>query len=293
MPGNFFAAAFLRGMACLPLAAIRVLARAVATVLRNSHNKHRRIAAINIALTHPALDAVAQKALVDRSLEQSLCTSLEMPLVWHHDNAWIEKKILRVEADQHMRDALAQGRGVLLICPHIGNWEVLGRYLPRYAPTTSLYQPPRYSALETLVKNGRERSGAILVPTSQRGVAQLLKALQRGEIVGMLPDQVPKGSGGVFAPFFGVPAYTMTLLHKLLQRTGCRAVMGYALREDDGFAIIFKAAPAALYNEDLQQSATALNQLIESATTEDPGQYQWAYKRFKVQPDGSNPYATE
>lgn len=284
------AAALLRAVAWLPLTALRALATALAALQRSGANRNRHIASVNIELTHPKLDPMQQRDLVNRALQQSLCTLLEMPLVWRSDNEWLEKHILHVEGEAHMQDALQADQGVVLICPHLGNWEVLGRYLPRYAATTNLYQPPKFSALEPLVKQGRERSGATLVPTSQRGVAQLLRALQRGEIVGMLPDQVPRGSGGVHAPFWGVPAYTMTLVHKLLQRTGCRAVLGYALREDNGFAIYFDAVPEELYSEDVVQSAAAMNRMIESATRKAPAQYQWAYKRFRQQPDGSDPY---
>ncbi|NNC55710.1 MAG: lysophospholipid acyltransferase family protein, partial [Pseudomonadales bacterium] len=286
-------AALMRALALLPLAGARFLARSAAKLLGHTDNRHRRIARVNIALTQKHLTEVEQQALVNRVLEQSLCTSLEMPLVWRRDNAWLQKKILQVDNETQLLDALSLGKGVLLICPHVGNWEVLGRHLPRYASTTSLYQPPKIAWLESFVKRGREMSGANLVPTSQRGIAKMLKALQRGEIVGMLPDQVPKQNAGTFAPFFGVPAYSMTLVYKLLQKTGCQAVLGYALRENEGFRIVFKPVPNALYSEDMQHSVAALNQLVESSTEEDLAQYQWAYKRFKRQPDGSNPYANQ
>ncbi|MBT8139137.1 MAG: lysophospholipid acyltransferase family protein [Gammaproteobacteria bacterium] len=288
---HYLAIALMRMAALLPLGTTRWLARSIVHTLGNSNNRHRHIAQTNIALTQPSLSDQARQQLVNRALEQSLCTTLEMPLIWRRDNAWLQSKILRVDDDAILTSALATNKGVLLICPHVGNWEVLGRYLPRYANTTSLYQPPKIDWLESFVKHGREMSGAELVPTSQRGVARLLKALQRGEIVGMLPDQVPKQNAGVYAPFFGVPAYTMTLVYKLLQKTGCQAVLGYTIREDRGFRIIFKTVPGALYSEDMQESVAALNQLIETATEEDLAQYQWAYKRFKRQPNGSNPYA--
>jgi len=277
-------------IALLPLAAVRRLARGLARVAAWLKQDIYRIAQINIGLTQPHLDDHAQAELAFEALASTLCTSLEMPLVWRRDNRWLEPKIQQVVGEQHLLEVLQDKQGVIVICPHVGNWEVFGRYLPRYAPTTNLYQKPKYEALDTLVKRGREQSGARLVPTNQRGIAQLLKSLQRGEIVGMLPDQVPKNDAGIYAPFFSVPALSMTLVHRLIQRTGCRAVLGYALRQGSGFAIYFKPALSDIYSEDQQRSVAALNAMVEMSTAEDIAQYQWSYKRFKLLPDGQRPY---
>ncbi|NNL56803.1 MAG: lysophospholipid acyltransferase family protein [Pseudomonadales bacterium] len=277
-------------IALLPLAAVRRLASGLAQLSAWLQNDIYRITHTNIKLIQPHLDANAQAELARDALRSTLCTSLEMPLIWRRNNRWLQQKITEVVGEQHLLDVLGAGKGLIVICPHVGNWEVFGRYLPRYAPTTNLYQKPKYDALDALVKRGREQSGARLVPTNQRGIAQLLKALQRGEIIGMLPDQVPKNDAGIYAPFFDVPALSMTLVHRLIQRTGCKAVLGYALRQRDGFAIYFKPALDDIYSADQQRSVTALNAMVEMSTAEDIAQYQWAYKRFKLLPDGQRPY---
>lgn len=127
-----------------------------------------------------------------------------------------------------------------------------------------------------------------MVPTNQRGVAKLLQTLRQGEMVGILPDQEPPREAGVFAPFFSVPALSMQLVSRLINRTGARAVCGFARRLPlgKGFEIIFLPADEALYSEDVQTSVTGLNRSVESCIAQAPEQYQWEYKRFKTGPEG-------
>ncbi len=275
----------------LPLGAARALGKGLSVLIRLAARDLRRTIGINLQLTHPAMDAQALSQLTDDCIEHTVINALEMTALWHHDNDWVAALPLQVEGIDVLRDALEQSSGVIIVCPHIGNWEFLGRYLPQLGTLTCLYQPPRLAELEELVKRGREQSGTRVVPTNQRGIAGLLKALRKGEMVGILPDQVPAKGSGVFAPWFGQPALTMTLIHSLMQKTGCRAVLGYALREDQGFRAIFKAAPEALYSNDQLVAVTALNAMVETAIASDCAQYQWGYKRFRKQPQGQrSPY---
>ena len=151
-----------------------------------------------------------------------------------------------------------------------------------------------FIAFRPLVRAGRERSGATLVPTTPQGIGKLLKALKRGEQSLILPDQVPQDGSGIFAPFFGHDTYTMTLLSNLARKTGCVLILAYAIKvnaeEGPRFDIYFEAVPDTLYEEDQEVAIAAMNTAIESAIRKHPTAYQWAYKRFKRQPDGSDPY---
>ena len=282
---------FLKLVALLPLALARAVARGLAKLLVLFNNDISRITSLNLAMTQPQLDAAELKSLSRKSMASTMVNAFEMPIIWQKNDDWLERKILAVENDQLMRAALAEAKGVIVICPHIGNWEVFGRHLPSYGPTTNLYQPPKLVAVENIVRRGRERSGASLVPTNQRGMAALLKALKRGEITGILPDQVPQPNSGEFTDFFGKPAYTMTLVHKLVKKTRCKVILGYALRVKGGFKIVYQVAPEEIYSEDQLSSVKALSQMVEMAIEDDMAQYQWAYKRFKAQPEGlHDPY---
>lgn len=269
----------------------RAIGRGLALLFNNFNNDMRYVTQKNIELTQPTLSSQEQALLVKKSLSHTLMNALEMPIIWQRDNRWLDTKIHTIENASVLKTSLDMNQGVIVVCPHVGNWEVFGRYLPRHASTTNLYQPPKYTFLENLVKNGREKSGANLVPTNQRGIAQLLKALRRGEITGILPDQVPKNDSGLFVPFLGQQAFTMTLIHSLISKTGCRVVLGYALRDAKGFKVIFKEIPEAIYSSDISLSVLSLSQGIEMTLEEEFSQYQWSYKRFKKQPDGKpRPY---
>jgi KDO2-lipid IV(A) lauroyltransferase len=179
------------------------------------------------------------------------------------------------------------GRGVIVLSPHLGAWELAGLYLSAQGPTTTLYKPQ--PELDWLIREARGRGGAKLVPTDPQGIRGLIRALRRGEYVGILPDQEPKAHrGSVFAPFFGVPAFTMLLINRLARKTGARVIFLFAERlpRAQGFHIHCLPAPAGIDSEDDLTGATALNQGIEAAVNTCPEQYVWAYKRFRKRPQG-------
>jgi len=179
------------------------------------------------------------------------------------------------------------GRGVIVLSPHLGAWELAGLYLSSLGPTTTMYKPQRL--LNSLIYDARGRKGAELVPTDACGVRRLMQALKRGEYVGVLPDQEPKANkGAVFAPFFGVPAFTMLLVSKLARKTGARVVFMFAerLSGSRGFRIHCLPAPEGIDSEDDAVAAATLNEGVENCISVCPEQYVWPYKRFRHRPDG-------
>ena len=169
---------------------------------------------------------------------------------------------------------------------------MVGLYGSTHWPMTSLYRPPRQPALNEVMRHGRERAGAKLVPTDAGGIRALYKALGRGELVAILPDQDPDRTAGVFAPFFGVQANTMTLLSRLATKTGATVLMAYAERlpKGSGYRLCFQETDAALIEGDDAEKAIHLNQAVEQCVLKQPSQYQWAYKRFKTRPDGEGKF---
>lgn len=153
-----------------------------------------------------------------------------------------------------------------------------------------LYMPPDDPALDRLLLRSRARGGLRMAAGGQAGVGKLLRALRAGELVGILPDQVPADGSGVFAPFFAQPAYTMTLACKLAQRPGARVFCGYAKRLPAGAGFRAVIRELDLRRENLDESITAMNQAIEEMVRECPEQYQWEYKRFRRQPDDTEFY---
>ena len=147
--------------------------------------------------------------------------------------------------------ALAAGRGLVLLTPHLGCFEVTAQaYAERFGatqPITVLYRPARKAWLRELVDTARARPGLATAPATLAGVRQMIRALRRGETVGLLPDQVPPEGMGVWAPFFGQPAYTMTLAARLAQQTGAALLLiwGERLPRRRGWCIRVAAARAA------------------------------------------------
>jgi KDO2-lipid IV(A) lauroyltransferase len=253
-------------------------------------NRNKTIARRNLELAFPELEPAARRALLRRTLIETAKAVLETPRLWLLPCAQALKLIREVHGQEVLDQAMASGRGVIVASPHLGNWELWGLYLARHQ-LTALYRPPRKRAFEDLIRTARERCGSILVPTDARGVRALYQALGRGGIIGILPDQDPRGEAGVFAPFFGVPAMTMTLLPRLAHKSGAPVIFTYAERLPwgRGFHVHFLPAPAAINSADMATAAAALNQGLEQCVRRAPEQYQWIYKRFRTRPQGEAP----
>ena len=265
----------------LPLNAARGLGRVLAKIVITTNQRMLKTTRENLDLCFPDKDADEKLTLAYESVEETIKLALEFPIIGNRSYAWLKSKIKKVEGDYLVKDALAQNKGVVILAPHIGNWEVLGLYLRELGPVTSLYQPPRKRYLEAITKRFREKSGANLVPTNQRGVAKILSTLKRGQISGILPDQVPDEGAGQLAPFYREQALTMTFVHRLLEKTDSVAIYAFAKRVRGGFELIFFAADEAIYAQDSQTSLAALNAGVAKTIEHCPAQYQWEYKRFR------------
>lgn len=275
----------LKAVGRLPLPLGRTLGATLGWLSWLSQGRSVRVTRENLEVCWPRLNKKEREHLVRQSLKETGKTAAEAAAVWCRSSAWLAKHIVEVEGEEHLLAAVNQERGLLVSAPHLGNWEVVGPFLAKYAPLTVLYQPPRQPALEALIVKGRRKGNIELAPTSRRGVSQLLKALKRGETVGILPDQVPeKGNGAAVAPFFGHPALTMTLFHSLVQRTSCSVLSIFAQRVPGGFKLVILPVDSEIYSEDEIVAVTALNRSVEQCVGYAPAQYQWEYKRFRRLP---------
>ncbi len=240
----------------------------------------------NIALCFPELSPAEQTTLTRQSLKETAKTAMEAGAIWRNSWVWLQGKIVAMEGDEILRAKLAEGRGVLVLAPHHGNWEVVAPYLASVANLTAMYQPLDNPKMDELVLAGRSKLNITMAPTNRKGVMMLFKALQGGTIVGVLPDQVPAPeSGGEIAPFFGQPALTMTLVQGLIQRTGCAVCSCYAERVAGGFKLVVIDADEQIYSAEPVVSVTGLNASVAACVRRAPAQYQWEYKRFRRLPE--------
>jgi len=216
---------------------------------------------------------------------------MELALLWMRPVDESILPLVRWTGEQVILDALALGRGVVFLTPHIGCFEVTAqayaeRFGAEYGPITVLFRPARKPWLRPLVSDARVRPGLATAPATLAGVRQMIRALRRGEAVGLLPDQVPPDGLGVWAPFFGKPAYTMTLAARLIQQTGAVPLVAWGERLDNGAGYIVHVAPfaqpAALASPIPSESAAAVNAAMEALIRECPQQYMWGYHRYKA-----------
>jgi KDO2-lipid IV(A) lauroyltransferase len=274
-------------LALLPLPLSHAIGKLLGLIFFLIPNSHRAISARNIALCFPTLSGWQRLQLLRRSLEETGKTIMEVPLIWCGSRNRVMGLVKQKSGEEAVREAMSSGRGMIAISPHIGCWEMSGLYLSNHYDITSMYRPPRYQSLAALMRHGRERLGAHLVPTDASGIKLLMQALKQGKMIGVLPDQDPRETGGVFAPFFGIPANTMTLLPKFAQKSGAAVIYCFAERLSwgRGFHLHFISAPG-VGNGDVTVAATAVNAAVEECIRLAPAQYQWSYKRFRTRPAG-------
>jgi KDO2-lipid IV(A) lauroyltransferase len=278
----------------LPLFTSRLLGRLAGLMLWLVPNKSRRITRINIALCFPELSSAQQRKLVFNSLQHTGMLVLETAVIWRKSYSLLKQHMSTIINLDLLEAAKITDRGIIILLPHLGNWEIFSRYMPaEHDLIMALYEPPSIIELESLIKTGREKDGAQLVPTNARGVSALLKHLRKGGITLILPDQVPNlnPNCGVFVPFFKQPTYTMTLATQLAQKTNSHILAATAKRIGSGFEIKFSKPEATIYADDVLIAVAAMNRLMEQCVREMPEQYQWEYKRFKRQQSaGQSPY---
>lgn len=223
---------------------------------------------------------------------------LELPYLWlRAPNEPIAPPV-QWDAAALIDAAHAHGRGIVFLTPHMGSFEVTAqayaeRYATDYGPITVLYRPARKIWLRELVDTARARTGLATAPATLAGVRQMIRALRRGEAVGLLPDQVPPEGLGVWAPFFGQNAYTMTLAARLVQQTGATPLLawGERLAHGKGYVVRLSALGEPLPSDDPVAGATAVNRAMEALIRRAPQQYLWGYNRYKGPRQEADPRA--
>ena len=283
---------FLQLSAWLPLTLLHTCAKFWGHILYGLPTKARRITRKNLSTCFATKSNKEISQLTHESLTNTACTALEMGKSWLPPMPKTLAMVVESEGEEAFLDAVKSGNGVILVAPHLGNWEIFGFYLCKNLTSTWLYQKPKLKALDRLITRTRSRGGISMTPTSRVGVSMILKALKRGEVVGVLPDQIPSKAGGKFAPFYGEPALTMTLISKLVQKTQTKVFCGFAKRlpRAKGYKVIVAEADLGVYSENLDESLAALNITIENNVNKAIEQYQWEYARFRKTPDGSKFY---
>lgn len=274
-------------LARLPLPVLHGLGNLVGWLLWLLPNSRRRAAYANVALCLPQLSAAERSRLVRRSLCHEMKTILEMPVIWLAPEKRVLGMVKAWRGAEVIDAALTQGKGMILLTLHQGNWEACAIPFSQRYVATGLYKPQK-GAVNDLSLIGRCRFGGRMLAAEGGVGRKLLEVLGRGETIYFMPDQDPPPGRGVFAPFFGVPAHSPTLVAKLVRKTGAPVVFFYGERLSwgRGFIAHWFAAPEGIDSEDLQTQVAAMNAGLERCARDAIEQYWWGYKRFRRRPEG-------
>lgn len=276
----------LYACAVIPQPVIRFFSSCAGWLAWHLNTRSRKITEVNIAIAFPDLTDAERRDLARASFKELYLSVASIAPGWMWSAERAMSCISSIVGEEYLQAAVAEGRGVIVLLPHLGSWELLGPYLNTRYTLTTLYKEPKNPALNDVILQSRQRHGNTLVPANKSGVRALLKALKSREVIVVLPDQIPTFEGGEFAPFFGEPALTMTLVSKLLNRNKSKAVMGFTLREpDNSFKMVFRPVDDRIYSDDGFEALCGLNKSVEDCVLECPEQYQWEYKRYKFLPD--------
>jgi KDO2-lipid IV(A) lauroyltransferase len=284
----------------------RWIAALVARLWIATRARESTIALRNLDIAFPGMAPVERDALRARVLATTARQLLETLRFWTRAPAGNLALVRACEGEDMFDAAIAGGRGVIVAAPHYGNWELLNQWLAARTPISILYAAPESRVGEDFLRRvratGDDAQRVTQVRAEAAGVRQLLRTLREGGVVGILPDQQPKGGEGEYAPFFGYPALTMTLLSRLAARSGAIVLFAWCERlpakdpaAAPAFVVHVEPAPPDIASMDPEVGVHALNAAVERIARRDPAQYQWTYKRFSRQlrthPDiDANPY---
>jgi KDO2-lipid IV(A) lauroyltransferase len=275
-----------RLIAALPLRWLHLLGALLGKLTYTLPGEYAARTRDNLRQAGVARDEAHFTSLLRQTVSEAGKGMIELPWVWLRPVEQVLECVVECHGWELVEAAQARGKGLVILTPHIGCFEVIGLYVGARMPMTCLYRVPKQPWMDSVIRRGRERGMMKLARADIGGVRVLLKALKRGEVIGILPDQVPGNGEGEWLPFFGRPAYTMTLVARLLEASDASVLMCVAERlpQGKGYTIGFSSL-------ELQPGLPAvpqINHAVEMSVRSCPAQYLWSYNRYKV-PSGVLP----
>jgi KDO2-lipid IV(A) lauroyltransferase len=270
--------AVFRLLARLPLSWLHVAGAALGRLVYGCSPSYAALLRENLYASGVCGGETQCKALLRGAVAEAGKGMIELIAVWFGSDEKVAQMVVACEGWNVVEAARARGKGIIIVTPHLGCFEMVSLYFVQRHPMTVMYRPPKLAWLEPLMIAGRSRWQATVAPANLRGVRMFYRTLQQGGAVGLLPDQAPGAGEGVWTDFFGRPAYTMTLAVRLQRATGATVIMVFAerLAGGQGYHMHFEEVPTAQLDE------AALNRAVEAQVRRCPEQYLWSYNRYKV-----------
>ncbi len=279
--------AFLRSAALLPLPVIWALGGAIGELFFLLHAERRHITKVNLRLCFPDLDGHALNNIARHHFREFIRASLTVPIAWWGSVSRLNR-LVRCRDVHYFQDGLNAGRRIILLAPHFVSMEIGGIYMAsQHFRFANLYKRPKNPLLDYLISRRRKRFGGILIERME-GLRPAIRSIRSGHSFYYLPDQDQGSRGAVFAPFFGVPAATLTSLGRLAAITGAVVIPCFTrqLPYGRGYEVIFRPPLDNFPSGDDIADASRMNREIEAGVCEMPEQYFWVHRRFKTRPPG-------
>ncbi|UUS61306.1 MULTISPECIES: lysophospholipid acyltransferase family protein [unclassified Acinetobacter] len=271
-------------IALLPLWLLQNLALMIAFILNLFNSSIKRITSINIQLAYPDMSATAKRQLVSQSIRSQCLTYIEFIKCWGMPPSYSLSLLKNIYGENILTEALANKKGVIVVVPHFGCWELLNAWLNLYTEPMIMYKPNKNKGINRYLLEAREKFNATLVPTDETGIRAIFKHLKQGGLTVILPDHLPKPSGGIYSNFFGQNTLSITLVSKLAAKTQCNVIGLSCIRQPNlqYFDVHCQTLSDEILSKDLQCSVDALNIAMQDIINQAPEQYIWSYKRFRV-----------
>lgn len=276
----------MSAVSLMPLSWHQAIGRVVGRAYFALNKKRRLIAQCNIEHCFPELSKATRDELLKKNAEETGMWFCETPYVWFSSPERAMTKAT-IKNPEKLQKAFDKQKGVVIVMPHFGNWEMMNYYLPQNYPSACMYKEADSATLEKIITDSRERVGTKMFTVDMTGVRQALKHLKKGNLLVILSDHLPERTAGVYAPFFGLRALTGKMTHTFARHNQADVLVVTATRKPKGagFEIEFHDVED-MDSKDPLAAATGLNNAIEKIVRTKPEQYQWLYKRFGRQPDG-------
>ncbi len=271
----------LKIIARIPLHVLQLFASWIAVILYHCNSSMKKITSTNIKLVYPNLSKSEQETLIKQSLNSQCLTFMESIKCWGMPPEYALSLVKKSEGEQLLQDALASKKGVIIVITHFGCWELLTAWLSVYTSPVIMYKPNKNKSMDKFMLEARQRINATLVPTDESGVRAIFKHLKKGGLTVILPDHLPRPSGGIYSHFFGQETLCSTLVSKLAHKTQCHVLGLHALRQEQYFHVNCFPLSAEISSPDLAHSVQHLNLDMQTMINQAPEQYMWSYKRFR------------
>lgn len=269
-----------------PILFSRFYARLLAGIVNILHvSKTEKTIRLNIEICLPHLDKAERERITRAAIRNELQSYMEFFSIWGSPTEKNISRLRKIHGEHYLHEALAEGKGLVLIVPHFGTWEIMNSWIAQQTQMTIMYKPIKNPDADEFVREARSRDQAHLVPTDESGVRQIFKALKQGGTTVILPDHTPN-VGGEMIGYFGIPLASSNLSAKLIQKTKARSLLLYAIRnESDDFDMFIEPMDEQIYQGTANDGTRVIHQTIEHLITRFPEHYHWSYKRFKANPE--------